>query len=604
MIKNNATEKEKGIKKIALLSSTIIILIVSMIIGIILIKTEYSNFRTHMKNFRNTLIEREMFAIKTSLENLKSDIDFEEISIINSKKQRIKNQSIIAYNLALSIYNNSKHLSNDEKIELIKTSIRNISQKENDIHYFIFDKKGTLLLSTSNPNNEGINFTDYEDVNGVKFINKILSSPIGSQNYIEYYGFQLKKRINYSQHLEELGLIIGSASFLEKTDEDLKNKLLEKIALKNFNQDEFIFIYKINGLNNIKENNSLLIEKNITTYTNEIEAMEEILKKTNYIGNDFLYYSNYQKLLYGTYLTNLRYFIGIGINLSYIDKIVEKEKEISLDNMYSKIIKLMVIIGIITIIFFIFSLLFTKKIESIFMEYRKNVIEQDKLLIQKSKMASMGEMIGNIAHQWRQPLSQLSGLFFDIESAYDYKELNKKYLQNRVEEANDLLEYMSKTIDDFRNFFNPNSKKEEFYLKDAVENAIKIVKSTLNYYQIELTINIDENHKIEGYKNEYSQAVMNIITNAKDVIKERNIKNPQIKIYSQKREKLYLHIEDNAGGVDENIIEKIFDPYFTTKYEYGTGIGLYMTKLIVEDKMNGNIKVKNSKDGAVFTIET
>lgn len=326
MIKNNATEKEKGIKKIALLSSTIIILIVSMIIGIILIKTEYSNFRTHMKNFRNTLIEREMFAIKTSLENLKSDIDFEEISIINSKKQRIKNQSIIAYNLALSIYNNSKHLSNDEKIELIKTSIRNISQKENDIHYFIFDKKGTLLLSTSNPNNEGINFTDYEDVNGVKFINKILSSPVGNQNYIEYYGFQLKKRINYSQHLEELGLIIGSASFLEKTDEDLKNKLLEKIALKNFNQDEFIFLYKINGLNNIKENNSLLIEKNITTNTSEIEAMEVLLKKTNYIGNDFLYYSNYQKLLYGTYLTNLRYFIGIGINLSYIDKIVEKEK--------------------------------------------------------------------------------------------------------------------------------------------------------------------------------------------------------------------------------------------------------------------------------------
>ena len=604
MIKNNATEKEKGIKKIALLSSTIIILIVSMIIGIILIKTEYSNFKNHIKNFRNTLIEREMFAIKTSLENLKSDIDFEEISILNSKKQRIKNQSIIAYNLALSIYNNSKHLSKNEKIELIKTSIRNISQKENDIHYFIFDKKGTLLLSTSNPNNEGINFTDYEDVNGVKFINKILSSPVGNQNYIEYYGFQLKKRINYSQHLEELGLIIGSASFLEKTDEDLKNKLLEKIALKNFNQDEFIFLYKINGLNNIKENNSLLIEKNITTNTSEIEAMEVLLKKTNYIGNDFLYYSNYQKLLYGTYLTNLRYFIGIGINLSYIDKIVEKEKEISLDNMYSKIIKLMIIIGIITIIFFIFSLLFTKKIESIFMEYRKNVIEQDKLLIQKSKMASMGEMIGNIAHQWRQPLSQLSGLFFDIESAYDYKELNKKYLQNRVEEANDLLEYMSKTIDDFRNFFNPNSKKEEFYLKDAVENAIKIVKSTLNYYQIELIININENHKIEGYKNEYSQAVMNIITNAKDVIKERNIKNPQIKIYSQKKEKLYLHIEDNAGGVDENIIEKIFDPYFTTKYEYGTGIGLYMTKLIIEDKMNGNIKVKNSKDGAIFTIET
>jgi signal transduction histidine kinase len=224
-------------------------------------------------------------------------------------------------------------------------------------------------------------------------------------------------------------------------------------------------------------------------------------------------------------------------------------------------------------------------------------------LIQKSKMASMGEMIGNIAHQWRQPLSQLSGLFFDIESAYDYKELNKKYLQNRVEEANDLLEYMSKTIDDFRNFFNPNSKKEEFFIKDSVDNAIKIVKSTLDFYHIELLVDIDEFYKINGYKNEYSQAVMNIISNAKDILIEKNIQNPQIKIYLEKNKKATLCIEDNAGGINEQIIDKIFDPYFTTKYEYGTGIGLYMTKLIIEEKMNGLISAKNTKDGAKFLIE-
>jgi PAS domain S-box-containing protein len=234
---------------------------------------------------------------------------------------------------------------------------------------------------------------------------------------------------------------------------------------------------------------------------------------------------------------------------------------------------------------------------------KENKEKQEKILIQKSKMASMGEMIGNIAHQWRQPLSQLSGLFFDIESAYDYKELNKKYLQNRVEEANDLLEYMSKTIDDFRNFFNPNSTKEEFFIKDSVDNAVKIVKSTLDFYHIELLVDIDESDKINGYKNEYSQAVMNIISNAKDILIEKNIQDPQIKIYLEKNRKTTLCIEDNAGGIDEQIIDKIFDPYFTTKYEYGTGIGLYMTKLIVEEKMNGLISAKNTKDGAKFLIE-
>jgi len=225
------------------------------------------------------------------------------------------------------------------------------------------------------------------------------------------------------------------------------------------------------------------------------------------------------------------------------------------------------------------------------------------MLIQKSKMAAMGEMIGNIAHQWRQPLSQVSGLFFDIESAYDYKELDKEYLSNRVNEANDLLEYMSKTIDDFRNFFSPNSKKEDFLIIDAVQSAINIVRPTLNYHKIEISISIDLNCKINGYKNEYAQAIVNIISNAKDILIDRKIKEPKIKIYLDKEVEGLLCIEDNAGGVDKDIISKIFDPYFTTKYDYGTGIGLYMTKLIIEEKMNGTISVKNSTNGAVFSIK-
>jgi signal transduction histidine kinase len=159
---------------------------------------------------------------------------------------------------------------------------------------------------------------------------------------------------------------------------------------------------------------------------------------------------------------------------------------------------------------------------------------------------------------------------------------------------------MSKTIDDFRNFFNPNAKKEIFLVKDAVDNAVKIVNTTLKFHKIALTINYDENVKIDGYKNEYSQAVLNIISNAKDILIDRKTPNPQIKIYMDSH---HLNIEDNAGGIDKDIINKIFDPYFTTKYDYGTGIGLYMTKLIIENKMQGSISVKNSQSGAIFTIK-
>mgnify|MGYP000016905432 CR=1 FL=1 len=720
MKKSKYKSIEQGIKKTTLLGSTIIIFIVATIIGSLLIKTEYNNFKSHIKNFRKTLIEREKFQIKTAVENLKQDISFEELSILNSKKSRIKNQSVIAYNLAYSLYQKTKNLSKEKQINFIKSSVKQMAQKQNDINYFILDTKGTYILNSSNPQNEGEVFLDFEDINGIKFINEMINANQEQQNFLEYFWFKPSKKITYSRHLKELGIIIGSGSFLETNNIELKDKIIQKIFNQNFNIEEFLFLYKINSLNNITTQSELLTQKHIIPGPNELNAIKELLIDNHYKGNNYIVYENYQKLLYGSYITHLRYFIGVGVNLSAINKIVQKETKISMDNMYSNIIQLITIITIMTLIFFILSLLFTKRVEKIFKRYKKNVIlneqkykllfnhsndafiiseitkdkkakiiswnktaskvsfyednelldknlfdlffdltldqilkdhaffktvkmttkngdiktielnaivyahehqellftslrditertllkeekqNQEKILIQKSKMAAMGEMIGNIAHQWRQPLSQVSGLFFDIESAYDYKELNKKYLHNRVEEANDLIEYMSKTIDDFRNFFNPNTKKELFLIQDAVNNAVKIINSTLKFHKIELTINCDESFKIDGYKNEYSQAVLNIISNAKDILIDKKIAHPQIKIYMDENA---LHIEDNAGGIDNDIINKIFDPYFTTKYEYGTGIGLYMTKLIIENKMNGHISVKNSTHGAIFTIK-
>ena len=726
MKKNLRKNEEQSVKKFTLLSSTIIVFIVATVLGVILIQTEFNNFKSHINNFENALIKQKKFNIKASVENLKNEITFDELSILNNKKQRIKSQSIIAYNLASSLYTQTLDLSKQEQTEVIKFAINDISQKQNDINYFILDTKGNLLLNSENPKDEQENFIHSKDINGKSFIKQMIVSDSSVQNYVDYFWYKphssiTAKKITYTRHLKELGLIIGSGSFMQRQSSELKNRILQKISNQKYSNDEYVFIYKINSLNNIASQSNLFIEKYITTNSNELEAIDLLLKNTNYKGNEFIHYEDDLKLLYGTYINHLRYFIAVGVNLSSITKIVEKEKAISLDNMYNNIIKLIIIITIMALVFFIFSFLFTKKIATIFKNYKKNVIlneekyhllfnhsndafiiseldindtakiinwnktalkvsyyndeelldkdifemfldldlkqilndntffktvkmktkhgeiktielnaiifthekqrllftslrditertllkedklNQEKILIQKSKMASMGEMIGNIAHQWRQPLSQISGLFFDIENAYNYNELNKVYLKNRVDEANDLVEYMSKTIDDFRNFFNPNAKQEVFLVKDAVDNAVKIVNSTLSYHSIDLKITCDEKMKIDGYKNEYSQAVLNIISNAKDILIERQIKNPQIKIYVYGKNSLC--IEDNAGGIPQDIIDKIFDPYFTTKYEYGTGIGLYMTKLIIENKMNGNISAYNSSQGAIFTID-
>jgi len=238
----------------------------------------------------------------------------------------------------------------------------------------------------------------------------------------------------------------------------------------------------------------------------------------------------------------------------------------------------------------------SKKIERMFKRYHKTITNSQQLLIQKTKMASMGEMIANIAHQWRQPLSNISGIFLDIESAHNYKELDKKYLTKRINQANDLLEYMSKTIDDFKEFYQPNTTEETFSFYSSVKHAISLSDASLSYYNISVEVKIDKLLKVTGSYSEFSQVILNILSNTKEIAFQREIKKPHIKIYSKVVNKdIFIHIQDNCGGIKIDNIDQIFEPYYTTKY--GSGIGLYMSKIIIERKFNGKIYANNTKKG-------
>ena len=232
-------------------------------------------------------------------------------------------------------------------------------------------------------------------------------------------------------------------------------------------------------------------------------------------------------------------------------------------------------------------------------------LENEYMLMQHSKLATMGEMIGHIAHQWRQPLSELAGVFMNMDSAYEFDELDKHYFKEKIKNGNQLVKYMSHTIEDFRNFFVPNHEKQKFELFDYISSAINIIDATLTYHHIKLNIVSPQRPIfITGYPSEFSQVILNLLDNAKDILIEREIKNPQITIRTKIKNKLVkVYIEDNAGGIDEKIIDKVFDIYFSTKIKKGgTGLGLYMSKLIMESKKMGHIKVSNSAHGAKFTI--
>ncbi|MDC0933455.1 DUF3365 domain-containing protein, partial [Arcobacteraceae bacterium] len=229
--------------------------------------------------------------------------------------------------------------------------------------------------------------------------------------------------------------------------------------------------------------------------------------------------------------------------------------------------------------------------------------ENENLLIQQSKLAALGEMIGNIAHQWRQPISAVSAIMMNIKWTAISNGVEKHFLDDRMKEANDQLKYMSQTIDDFRNFFTPNKEKEYFNLKDESKKAFQILQATLENHNINLQIYSKQDISTYGYANEFSQVILNIISNAKDVIIEREIKQPKIEIHlSQDTKNIYCQIKDNAGGIAEKYIHKVFEPYFTTKEHNGTGIGLYISKEIIHKHMKGTLKVKNIKNGTNFII--
>ncbi|RXJ75876.1 histidine kinase [Arcobacter sp. F155] len=249
------------------------------------------------------------------------------------------------------------------------------------------------------------------------------------------------------------------------------------------------------------------------------------------------------------------------------------------------------------------SLIFTLALAFALRRIVKEKNEKEKLLIHKEKLASMGEMINNIAHQWRQPLTHLSFINMNLQMASYDEKLSKEYLDEKIEESNKQLEFMSSTIDSFRDFYKPQKEKENFYLSKAVKQAVDIMAVLLEKENIELELDIRKDKKIYAYENEYSQVVLNLITNAKDVLVQRQIEDGKIKITIDSYfDKSFTTVCDNAGGIKKADLNKIFEPYFTTK-DSGSGIGLYMSKTIINSHFKGKLRVENKKEGACFTIE-
>ncbi len=229
----------------------------------------------------------------------------------------------------------------------------------------------------------------------------------------------------------------------------------------------------------------------------------------------------------------------------------------------------------------------------------EDIREKDQLLLHQSKLAAMGEMIGAIAHQWRQPLNALNINIQNLDDDFEEGLINKIFIDEFIQKSSQTIQFMSKTIDDFRDFYKIDKVKEPFSALTSIQSVVAIQIAQLNHYNIIHTISGDD-FIINGYINEFQQVILNLLSNAKDAITSNGIEHGKIEI---KLIHNSIRIKDNARGINNEFIQRIFEPYFTTKeQDIGTGIGLYMSKLIIDEHMNGLLSVKNHDDGAEFII--
>ncbi|MBJ6752280.1 ATP-binding protein [Geomonas anaerohicana] len=230
--------------------------------------------------------------------------------------------------------------------------------------------------------------------------------------------------------------------------------------------------------------------------------------------------------------------------------------------------------------------------------------QMDQMLIQQGRLAAMGEMISNIAHQWRQPLNVLALLAQDLPMTYRLGELDEGYLDDKVRRMMEAITQMSRTIDNFRNFFSPGQEKIRFRVLDTVQKTVSLVDTSLRELNIDIAVSALADPMIDGYPSDYSQVLLNILINARDVFVARKIEGPTIRIEVREEDgRSVVTLLDNAGGIPTEIADKIFDPYFTTKGPQATGIGLYMAKMIIERNMGGSLTAANVDGGARFRVQ-
>lgn len=624
--KNETLNSEKKILNIIRFGAIIPILIFSCIITYILIDKKNEELKNEIDSIKSEYLERNKTNVKKEVDRVFDSINYEINKSEESLKFLLKEKVYEAHSIATNIHKeesdfikNGHTHSTDHIFETIKNALGGMIYNNGRGYIFIDDRNGVNLLQPLNKDIEGKNLLEYTDAKGYQYMKKIADTVINkTEAYDEYYWYKSKddkntyKKLSFFKYFEPLDFAIGTGEYFDDFQKQIQENLLDKINNIKFEDNGYIFIFNTegtylshfdknkigtNGLNLKDVNGKYFIKDMIEFAKNNNEGYFTYLASLKPNGS----IHNTEKISYVKYFKEWDWVIGAGFYLEELNQIIQNKKIELKDKHKTVINNILALSGIITIILAFISFFISKIIEKMFNDYRRNIkkemdnsLDKEKLLIQQSKMAIMGEMIGNIAHQWKQPLSTISTISTGIKIQNEMNCLNDHDITLGMDNINGSVQYLSQTIDDFRNFFKPNKTKTNFNISDVIENTIKLMGSQFKNNNIELIKNIN-NVELYGYYNELLQVLINILKNAKDELIKLDTNKRRIIFIDAYRNKsnLFIKIRDNANGIPSDIIEKIFEPYFTTKEnDEGTGIGLYMCKQII-DGMTGKIQVIN-----------
>ena len=628
--------RENNIPRLIIIVPVLAIIMLTVLIIYFYISYRNQHFSVESERLKQEYVVSEKQKLQERVQSLYLLINTRYKTMQVPMEKELVSRINIAHDTATYLQKRYSRGYNEKAVKiLILGALSRMEWTDKKDYIWVSDKEGNNLLARQEELNT--NLLEYQDADGRFIIKEEIDAVSKYGEAFLKTRFDPKKPLMQLRYVKDFGhfdWFFGTGMYYYDEYERIKKSIISTLSAIQTDPDEYFYIVNSEGriiYHPEMELNSNILDlkdKNGFAYIQEQinKSMANEHEYITYLSKSRQYNQFSQKTTLSHYFKPFDWVITTGFYATNIQQAIDKQQKALKNEIEDEIETIVMFSSILAVLVIILTLGFSRRISGIFINYKKRVQERenalhelndslkervrqeveaqrekDKMLVQQSKMAAMGDMISMIAHQWRQPLNQMSYVMMNIEGAYEDRTLSREYLDTKLKEGENLLEYMSHTIDDFRDFFKPDKEKEEIELTYLVDNAIGLIEKGLEKHHVELVKKYECNEKLYLYKNEMIQVLLNLLKNAQEALDGIEDARIIVSIYKE-NEKLKIAVEDNGEGISSDNLDKVFEPYFSTKMHQGTGLGLYMSRMIVQEHMNGLLTLESLDKGTRFII--